>query len=724
MNFISGTKSVSILKSSETILVALFVSWIGIPVSAAANTFQWETARPESQGMSSRQLQQMTDTLTAHGTTSLLVIRNDQIIHEWYAAEWGPNRRHYTASLAKALVGGTSLQLALDQGVIYPDAPACYYIPDWKSHPQKSKITIRDLATHTSGIEDAEPTEEERQRLLEAGESRTNIHMNLPGWKGIFWRKDPDPFTVSRDSTPVLFTPGTDYAYSNPGMAMLSYAVTSALARKDTVDIRTLLRRQIMEPVGIPEDAWSIGYGNTYEVDGLPLVANWGGGSFTPRAVARVGRLMLNKGKWQGEQLLSESWVKEAVTYHGTALPDRTGGDPVPASGLCWYTNFDGVWREVPRDAFAGAGAGNQVLLVVPSRNLIVVRMGSDLVEPGGDLTFWGACEKYVFNPAMRAIVEPPYPESEYITQVEFDPPSAIIRQADGSDNWPLTWGDDNALYTAYGDGWGFRPRTEIKLSLGLARITGTPPDFQGENIRSETGERVGDGSQGPKASGMLMVDEVLYMLVRNADNSTLAWSDQHGETWKWADWNFRISFGYPTFLNFGRNYSNARDEYVYIYSHDDDSAYQPADHMVLARVPQGDIRDWRKYQFFAGMTERGTPVWTEDVRKRRPVFVNPGQCYRSGITYNAGLERYLWCQIIPGEDTRFAGGFGIYESKTPWGPWRTVFYTREWDTGPGETMSIPTKWMSKDGRTCWLVFSGEDSFSARRVTFTISNRE
>ncbi|HKJ68442.1 MAG TPA: serine hydrolase, partial [bacterium] len=484
----------------------LVAGWICLPVYAAANGFQWAAVTPESQGMSTRQLQQLTDTLAAHGTTSLLVIRNDRIIHEWYAPEWGPDRRHYSASLAKALVGGTSLLRALDEGVIYPDAPACYYIPGWKSHPQKSKITVRQLATHTSGIEDAEPTEEEQQRLLEEGVSRTDIHMNLPGWKGIFWRKDPDPFTVSRDSAPVLFTPGTDYAYSNPGMAMLSYAVTSALARQDTVDIRTFLRQQIMEPIGIPEEAWSIGYGNTYDINGLPLVANWGGGSFTPRAVARLGRLMLNRGNWQGDQILSDTWVQNAITYHGTAIPDRSGGDPVPASGLCWYTNFDGVWREVPRDAFAGAGAGNQVLLVVPSRNLIAVRMGDDLFEPGGDLTFWGACEKYVFNPIMRAIVEPPYPESEYITGVEFAPTSAIVRQGEGSDNWPITWGDDDVLYTAYGDGWGFQPRTEIKLSLGLAGITGNPPDFRGENIRSESGERVGQGEHGPKASGMLMV--------------------------------------------------------------------------------------------------------------------------------------------------------------------------------------------------------------------------
>ena len=70
-------------------------------------------------------------------------------------------------------------------------------------------------------------------------------------------------------------------------------------------------------------------------------------------------------------------------------------------------------------------------------------------------------------------------------------PASTIVRQAKGSDNWPLTWGDDDALYAAYGDGNGFEPRTKEKLSLGLARITGEPDGFRAENERLQA-EREG----------------------------------------------------------------------------------------------------------------------------------------------------------------------------------------------------------------------------------------
>ena len=77
--------------------------------------------------------------------------------------------------------------------------------------------------------------------------------------------------------------------------------------------------------------------------------------------------------------------------------------------------------------------------------------------------------------------------------------------------------------------------------------------------------------------------------------------------------------------------------------------------------------------------------------------------------------ERLLQVRPLVGKE--LAGGFGIYEAPEPWGPWSTVYYTDTWDVGPGETNSLPTKWMSADGRTVHLVFSGEDCFSVRRAT-------
>ena len=316
-----------------------------------------------------------------------------------------------------------------------------------------------------------------------------------------------------------------------------------------------------------------------------------------------------------------------------------------------------------------------------------------------------------------------PYPPSAAIAEIRWAPVNDIVRHARGSDNWPLTWSDDDNLFTAYGDGWGFSPRAPRKLSMGFSTITGMPGDFRGHNVRSASGEDVGDGAKGRKASGLLMVDGVLYVLVRNVANSQLGWSTDRGNTWTWSDWKFTTSFGYPTFLNFGKNYAGARDDFVYIYSSDADSAYAAADRMVLARVDRRQLSNRSAYQFFVGTDGGGKPIWTGDLDRRGAVFSHPRQCYRGGITFNAGLQRYMWCQIHPDSKDdrgpRFQGGFGIYDAPEPWGPWTTVYFTPSWDVGPGETASFPTKWMSQDGRTVHLVFSGDDCFSVRKATLS-----
>jgi hypothetical protein len=102
-------------------------------------------------------------------------------------------------------------------------------------------------------------------------------------------------------------------------------------------------------------------------------------------------------------------------------------------------------------------------------------------------------------------------------------------------------------------------------------------------------------------------------------------------------------------------------------------------------------------------------------------VFEHKGRCYRSGVTYHAPTKQYLWCQTLPGTDARFKGGFGVYSAPEPWGPWSTVYFTEEWDVGPGETSSFPTAWMSDDGRTAWFLFSGDDSFSLRKATLRLA---
>ncbi len=321
-----------------------------------------------------------------------------------------------------------------------------------------------------------------------------------------------------------------------------------------------------------------------------------------------------------------------------------------------------------------------------------------------------------------------PYPPSQAVTGLTWAPKGTILRKAPGSDNWPLTWADDGHQYTAYGDGRGFEPFAPKKLGLGIARVEGGPADFRGVNVPSPTGEQVGDGPRSKKASGMLCVGGVLYLWARNAGNAQLAWSGDHGRTWRWAGWKFTAGFGCPTFLNFGRDYAGARDGWAYVYSPDADGAYRPADRMVLARVPKGRITERAAYEFFTGL-DRRRPLWSKEVGDRGAVFAYKGRCYRSGVTYDAGLRRYLWAQVIPGTegrkpDTRFEGGLAVYDAPEPWGPWTTVYFTEKWDVGPGESASFPAKWISADGKTVHLLFSGDDSFAVRRGALRVAGAE
>ncbi|HUU26396.1 MAG TPA: serine hydrolase [archaeon] len=679
-------------------------------ISLRADTFTWHPAPPESQGMDSTKLALMSEELASRGTKGLLVIRRDRIVYEWYAPGRGPQNRHYTASLAKALVGGISLLLALNDSRLEVDDLAYKFIPAWGKDPLKRKITIRHLATHSSGIEDAETP----------GKS----HFEQTGWKLRFWQQDPDPFSMAVYEAPVIYEPGQRYEYSNPGMGALAYAVTSSFKGSPWKDIRTLLRERIMDRIGVPENEWSMGYGATFEVDGLELCPNWGGGDYTARAVALVGRLMLRKGNWEGKQLVDSAWVERMVSYAGTPIERRTEDDANPASGLCWYTNYDGVWENVPRDAFAGAGAGNQVLLVVPSLDLIAVRNGSQIDTSNSGSRFWGGIEKYLFNPVMDAIIRPPCPGSRTILGVRFAPEEKIIRRAEGSDNWPITWAADSNLYTAYGDGWGFEPKTGQKLSNGLARISGPGSDFLGENIRSPDGEALGDGPSGAKASGMLIVDGTLYMLLRNLDNSQLAWSENHGRNWNFG-FKFTTSFGCPTFLNFGPDYQGARDGYIYLYSQDGPSAYENYDQVVLARVPRDRIRERSAYQFFKGTDSGGRPIWSPDINEHKAVFSFPGHCHRLDVVYNPGLKRYLMALAA-----NHNGAWGIFDAPEPWGPWTTAFFTDCWGLGDTHGYRIPSKWIAPDGKSFYLVFSGRpykdttyDAFCVRHAVIETSEK-
>ncbi len=247
---------------------------------------------------------------------------------------------------------------------------------------------------------------------------------------------------------------------------------------------------------------------------------------------------------------------------------------------------------------------------------------------------------------------------------------------------------------------------------MGFARITGGPTDYRAANLRSDA-ERTGNGAQSPKASGILMVDGVLYLWVRNVSNAQLLWSTDRGKTWQWG-FKMDVGFGSPAFLNFGRNYAGARDGFVYTYSQAGPSAYESDNAVVLARVPKDRIRERAAWEFFERLDPAGQPVWTSDVTRRGAVFAYPANCQRVDVVYDAGIKRYL---MALGYD--HDGGWGLFDAPEPWGPWTTILH-RQWDVPATHGYRLPAKWISADGLTLTLVFSGikpNDAFCTRTLT-------
>jgi CubicO group peptidase (beta-lactamase class C family) len=627
----------------------------------------WATATPESQGMSSAALDAVARYSQEHGGVSGCVIRFGHLVKEWGSV----SNRADIKSAAKGAFGATVLGLAAQAGLVGLDDPARKYLPELGGEkPENSpqwlgEITIRHLATMTAGFDDGRPPR-------------------------------------------LVYRPGTGGIYSNDTANMLADLLTVKFGE----DLATVVKRRVLDQIGVdPADwRWRENRYRPTTIHGLASREFASGITITHRALARIGYLYLREGRWKDRTILSPEFIQTAT--RPTELPA-----PYPYYGFYWGSNAKGTLAEVPRDISWALGLGDSILVVCPSLDIVAVRLGAgsaaSQLPPATDE--WEKKVGGLFALVAKAVVDP-YPRSPVVAKLTWAPAATIVRQAKDSDNWPLTWADDDHLYTAYGDGTGFSPKVPEKLSLGLARIEGGPEDFHGVNLRSATGEQPkGDGKTGKKASGLLMVDGVLFMWVRNAGNAQLARSADHAQTWTWADWNFTTSFGCPALLNFGKDYAGARDGFVYVYSHDSDSAYQPADRVVLARVPKDRIAQRGAYAFFKGLDPAGQPVWTSDLDERGAIFASPGQCYRVQVSYNAGLKRYLLCQAGADRDVR--AGFGIYDAPEPWGPWTTVEHVAAWDVPAGESCSFPTRWMSGDGTTLYLVFSGDDSFSVRMAT-------
>lgn len=655
-------------RSAILMLVICLLSFLSVSSAMA-----WETATCQEAGMDPSQLEQARDyALTGGGSGCIL--RGGRLVFSW-----GSQATRYDLKSTTKSIGVTALGLAIHDGLVdLSDKARDHYgaigTPPNDGAPQLADIRIWHLATHTAGFD------------------------------------KPGGFE------PLLFDPGTVWAYSDGGANWLADCLTATYGR----DLKELMFERVFSKLRITsvDLAWRDNAYRPQAIEGAKRREFGSGISANVDAMAKIGYLYLRQGRWGQTQIIPADFV-EAVSR---PVPEIVGlpvhepelyYDASHHYGLLWWNNADGTLSNVPTDAYWSWGLYDSLIVVIPSLDIVVARAGS------GWRRGWDGDYRVLqpfLEPICRSVTQgAPYPPSPTVTSLVWAPAAAVTRAATGSDNWPITWADDNGLYTVYGDGWGFEPRVKSKLSMGFAKVLGPAEDFLGVNIRSPD-EQYGDGARGRKGCGMLMVDGILYMWVRNVDAgrySELWWSSDHAQTWSKSDWRW-TEFGYPTFINFGQDYAGAADDYVYTVTHDHPDAYEPADTFVLMRVPKDRITQKDQYEFLRQVDPNGLPEWTFDINQRGSVFTFPGRCRRSGISYNAAIGRYLWWQMCHGTN-----GFGIYDAPSPWGPWTTLYFTENWDMAPGETGSFPPKWMSPDGRTVYLVFSGDDAFSVRKATLT-----
>ena len=315
---------------------------------------EWQTASPASQGVDPQKLEEairfLEQNAGSDGAKELVIIRNGYLIWQ------GENidKVHGVWSLTKSFTS-TALGLLMNDGKCTLETLAKDYLPSLTEHYED--VTLKHFTTMTSGYR---AKGDEPQGDYQHGPSRT-------------------PFTPS--PTP-LFPPGSQFAYWDSAMNQFANILTRIAGEP----LDSLFQRRIAGPIGMDTAAWH--WGDFGEVDGLRV--NSGAGNhvrmnISARALARFGYLFLNKGHWNGEQLLSTSWIEQATSVQVPAtLPLGGYVDQGPGTyGFNWWVNGTGPdgqrkWPQAPASTYAASGYNNNDMFVISEWNMVVVRLGLD----------------------------------------------------------------------------------------------------------------------------------------------------------------------------------------------------------------------------------------------------------------------------------------------------------------------------------------------------------
>ena len=280
-------------------------------------------------------------------TISVVVVYQGRIIAERYAPGFGPHTQYRSWSSAKSITSAL-LGILVGQGRIEVAAPAP--IPEWRGPDDpRGQITIAQLLQMSSGLES------EGAWTVEA-----------------YWGGIDTGAAVAQ--TPLEATPGTRWKYSNYDTLLLVRSMREVIG--DDAEYLTFPHRALLHKIGMRDTVPELDpYGNFILSSQVYTTA---------RDLARFGLLYLEDGVWNGARILPEGWV--AFTVKPAPATRQLPQDHRAYLGYGAQFWLYGRHPRLPPDAYSTSGARGQHASIVPSRDLVVARMGLDpLVESGWD---------------------------------------------------------------------------------------------------------------------------------------------------------------------------------------------------------------------------------------------------------------------------------------------------------------------------------------------------
>lgn len=316
----------------------------------------WKKCKPESVGMNSEKLLQAIEyaATPSFNTDGLAIIRKGYIVGEAYFGNFKSNSKHVSHSMAKSFTSclvGIAIERRRIEGI---DEKICKFYDEWDCDDEdelRSRITLRHTMTLTTGL----AWNEDWSRW----DPSTNDALKM-GASGHFVK-----YMAERKG---LHEPGQRFVYSTGDPMLLSKVIQEATG----MTAFEYARQNLFGPLNITSVHWD------QDTDGYTSTA-WGL-YITVRDYAKFGYLFLNKGRWEDKQIVSEAWV-ERSTHTDSSV------NMWAAYGYLWHVNLPYRLRwgkpsvpldTIPRDGYMAEGIMGQSIVIIPSKDLVIVRVANE----------------------------------------------------------------------------------------------------------------------------------------------------------------------------------------------------------------------------------------------------------------------------------------------------------------------------------------------------------